>query len=94
MLQVLQTSSLEAVIRSQSPEESVPLEPFTLYSILVSACTTAGCTASEPVIARTLAQVPTGLKAPTVTNVTATSMLVEWEIPDSPNGNIIKWVLS
>ena len=64
------------------------LSPFTAYTYVVQACTSGGCSLSPSMLARTNEAPPTGLASPTVQALSATSILVSWTAPDTPNGII------
>ena len=64
------------------------LTPFTAYSYVIQACTSGGCSLSPSTLARTNEAPPTGLATPTVQALSATSILVSWTPPDTPNGII------
>lgn len=67
------------------------LFPFTLYNFVVRACTSGGCGTSEPAAVQTLEAPPTLQAMPSVSTLTNTSLLVEWEEPDAPNGNVVRY---
>ncbi len=55
----------------------------------------AGGFASSPVVSiQTLEDIPDGISAPVITVISATSLLITWEAPESPNGDIIQYILS
>lgn len=67
------------------------LLPFTLYTFIVRACTSGGCGPSEPSTILTLEAPPTFQAMPNVSTLTNISLLVEWEEPDMPNGNVVQY---
>jgi usherin len=69
------------------------LEPFTLYSIRVSACTDAGCTLSPEATGRTSEGIPTQFSAPTIVQIQSESVELTWNEPAKPNGVPIRLVL-
>ena len=64
------------------------LTPFTAYTYVVQACTSGGCSLSPSMLARTDEAPPTGLAEPTVQALSASSILVSWSPPQTPNGII------
>lgn len=69
------------------------LQPFTVYSFVVQACTSGGCGPSDPSQVETAEAPPTFQPAPTVTTLSATSLSVQWAAPDQPNGVIIRYAV-
>lgn len=67
------------------------LLPFTVYSFFVRACTVTGCGTSESTQVQTLEAPPTFQMRPNVSTLTATSLFVEWEEPEEPNGVVIQY---
>ena len=67
------------------------LQPFTVYSFVVQACTSGGCGPSDPSQVETAEAPPTFQPAPTVTTLSATSLSVRWTAPDQPNGVIVRY---
>lgn len=65
---------------------------FSDHSFRVEACTLRGCGFSPRVSARTLPAAPTDLAAPTAL-VEAQSVLLRWDPPSSPNGDIDNYTL-
>lgn len=61
---VLQLDNREIYRGSQLSVALTDLRPHTSYQLLLSACTSGGCTASSPVSAVTEEAPPTGLSAP------------------------------
>lgn len=69
------------------------LRPYVVCEFVVSACTSVGCTASQPTTSRTDEAPPTGL-APATLRVTGTrSVEVSWQPPARPNGLITAYEL-
>ena len=62
------------------------LIPYTYYTIVVRACTDAGCLESPGVVAETKMSSPTGQQPPVVTATSSTELFVQWGPPDKPNG--------
>ena len=65
------------------------LNPFTLYTYTVKARNSAGSVTSTDASVRTQEALPLLFLAPTVANVMARSILLNWEEPTNPNGVII-----
>ncbi|MGH0120775.1 UNVERIFIED_CONTAM: hypothetical protein FKN15_027141 [Acipenser sinensis] len=70
------------------------LQPHTNYSFMVKACTSAGCSASQPSIGRTLQAAPQGVWS-SPRHVVVSSDVVElyWNEPSTPNGIISQYRL-
>ncbi|XP_003419924.2 usherin [Loxodonta africana] len=67
------------------------LDPFTVYTLTLEACTRAGCahSASQPLWT---GEAPPGSQlAPTVQSVGSTSVELSWSEPVNPNGKIIRY---
>ncbi|XP_062403996.1 phosphatidylinositol phosphatase PTPRQ [Sardina pilchardus] len=69
------------------------LRPFTEYSFSVSAYTTVGEGPETHVSETTREQVPSSVQAVTYENVTSTSIMVTWEPPLQPNGQITHYTV-
>ncbi|XP_077990481.1 usherin-like [Glandiceps talaboti] len=69
------------------------LEPYQLYSFVLVACTTGGCTSSIPVTERPLEAPPRGMNAPVALPSGPQSMVISWNEPQIPNGLITSYVL-
>ncbi|KAI5940642.1 Usherin [Manis javanica] len=67
------------------------LEPFTLYTLVLEACTGAGCAHSAPQPLRTDEAPPHSQLAPTVQSVGSTSVELSWSEPVNPNGKMIRY---
>ena len=67
------------------------LSPFTLYSFVLRACTSAGCSLSMPGNESTDEAAPQFQPAPSVTVVDQSSVLVSWVKPSQPNGIILQY---
>nr|XP_032625073.1 usherin-like [Chelonoidis abingdonii] len=67
------------------------LEPFTLYTLVLEACTVAGCTRSSPQPVRTDEAPPASQLAPVIQSVNATNIELSWSEPINPNGKIIHY---
>ena len=65
---------------------STLLSPFTIYSFILQACTSGGCTNSSASTAITLEAPPTGFNDPIISNVGAVSLVISWTPPTYPNG--------
>ncbi|XP_055581897.1 usherin [Falco cherrug] len=67
------------------------LEPYTLYTLVLEACSVAGCTRSAPQPVRTGEAPPASQMAPVIQAVNATNIELSWLQPISPNGKIIRY---
>ena len=65
-----------------------PLLPFTCYEVDIEACTSAGCARSTMAQTTTAEGAPQGVPAPSVTIVSADSLLVTVQPPTQPNGRL------
>lgn len=80
--QVLRTSSNETDVTS--------LKPVTVYVVSVDVCTSVGCTRSPVVYVTTASELPQGLVAPEISNITSTAMDLNWSNPHIANGDIVR----
>lgn len=67
------------------------LEPYTEYTLLLEACTEAGCTRTVPQRVTTEEAPPTSQPAPLVQQVQARSVELHWSPPAQPNGRILQY---
>uniref|UniRef100_A0A8C6X579 Usherin n=1 Tax=Naja naja TaxID=35670 RepID=A0A8C6X579_NAJNA len=67
------------------------LEPFTEYTLLLEACTAAGCTHSSPQQIWTDAAPPASQMAPVIHLVNSTSIELSWSEPINSNGKIMRY---
>ncbi|MGH0160152.1 UNVERIFIED_CONTAM: hypothetical protein FKN15_047159, partial [Acipenser sinensis] len=67
------------------------LEPYTVYTLVLEACTNAGCTRSAPQPIRTDEAPPSSQPAPVAQSVNATSIELTWAQPTHPNGKISEY---
>lgn len=90
---VMVTSDLNSTVFSGNTlGTNVPdLLPYTTYNFLLRACTVTGCGISMPTDVRTLEAPPTFQMSPNVSTLAAESLLVEWEEPDQPNGEVVRY---
>ena len=65
------------------------LQPFTSYSLQLSACTSAGCTSGTLQTATTAEVAPSGQATPTLVSLSPRSVEVTWVPPSQPNGIIL-----
>lgn len=65
----------------------------TTYSFTVRAFTSAGGTSGPPSSIRTLDDVPEGLAEPKAVAINATAVMITWQSPLKPNGDITEYVL-
>lgn len=69
------------------------LEPFTVYTVTVQACTVVGCVTSNSSSVLTHESVPMLQGAPTVFALSPSSVSISWQAPDKPNGIIVNYIL-
>uniref|UniRef100_A0A8C1J3X3 Usherin n=1 Tax=Cyprinus carpio TaxID=7962 RepID=A0A8C1J3X3_CYPCA len=67
------------------------LEPFTVYTLILEACTEAGCTRTAPQCITTEEAAPSSQPAPTVQQVQSRSVELCWSPPAHPNGRILQY---
>ncbi|MFT7813012.1 usherin [Arapaima gigas] len=67
------------------------LEPYTVYSLVLEACTEAGCSRTAPQVVITEEAPPSSLPAPTAWNVGAYSVELRWSPPTQTNGRITQY---
>ncbi|XP_058895005.1 usherin [Kogia breviceps] len=71
------------------------LQPYTNYSFTLRACTSAGCTSSEPFLGQTLQAAPQGVwVTPRHIIINSTTVELYWSPPEKPNGLISQYQLS
>ncbi|XP_060145902.1 usherin [Globicephala melas] len=71
------------------------LQPYTNYSFTLRACTSAGCTSSEPFLGQTLQAAPQGVwVTPRHIIINSTTVELYWSLPEKPNGLISQYQLS
>ncbi|XP_025748029.1 usherin [Callorhinus ursinus] len=71
------------------------LQPYTNYSFTLTACTSAGCTSSEPFLGQTLQAAPEGVwVTPRHIIINSTTVELFWSPPEKPNGLISQYQLS
>ncbi|OXB77922.1 UNVERIFIED_CONTAM: hypothetical protein H355_015208, partial [Colinus virginianus] len=70
------------------------LQPYTNYSFLLTACTSAGCVSSQPLSGQTLQAAPLGVwPKPHHIIVSSTEVEIYWSEPKIPNGLITQYRL-
>ncbi|KJE93164.1 hypothetical protein CAOG_03992 [Capsaspora owczarzaki ATCC 30864] len=69
------------------------LEPYTSYTYVVYAKTSAGSTASPNATVRTLEDVPASINPPVLQPYNRTSLNITWSAPDLPNGLLVRYTL-
>lgn len=69
------------------------LEPWTVYSLTLEACTSAGCTRTPPQDITTAAAPPASLPPPRPVFIGPDSVSLSWGPPAQPNGPIGEYVL-
>ncbi|KAK7153113.1 hypothetical protein R3I93_011118 [Phoxinus phoxinus] len=67
------------------------LEPYTVYTLVLEACTETGCTRSAPQRVTTEEAAPSSQPAPTVQQVQSRSVELRWSPPAQPNGRILQY---
>ena len=67
------------------------LSPFTLYSLVLRACTSVNCSLSMPANGSTDEAAPQFQSPPIVTVIDDTSLRVSWVEPSQPNGIIVQY---
>ncbi|XP_016124971.1 usherin [Sinocyclocheilus grahami] len=67
------------------------LEPYTVYTLVLEACTEAGCTRTAPQRVTTEEAAPSSQPAPTVQQVQSRSVELRWYPPTHPNGRILQY---
>lgn len=67
------------------------LRAFTMYSFFIRACTAGGCGDSSLAQVQTLEAPPTFQSPPSVSTLTAATVLVEWVGPEVPNGIVTQY---
>ncbi|XP_060070524.1 usherin-like [Ylistrum balloti] len=77
----------------QTVGENMALMPFTMYALQSQVCTGGGCATSGPIIAKTGAAKPTGLRAIKVMDTNSSTIRLGWSYPTSPNGAIIRFLI-
>uniref|UniRef100_A0A8B9DBN8 Usherin n=1 Tax=Anser cygnoides TaxID=8845 RepID=A0A8B9DBN8_ANSCY len=70
------------------------LQPYTNYSFILTACTSAGCASSQPLSGQTLQSAPHGVwPKPHHIIVSSTEVEIYWTEPKKPNGLITQYQL-
>lgn len=67
---------------------SVGLQPFSMHTYIIQACTEAGCGSSDPSNATTFEAVPDGINEPIIHSVTANSFVAIIQGVVNPNGMV------
>ena len=65
------------------------LAPYTLYTVTLTACTSAGCVSGYPSSVTTLESIPGAMQPPQVSPASPTSAVVTWRAPGIPNGVVV-----
>ncbi|KAF7704133.1 hypothetical protein HF521_021205 [Silurus meridionalis] len=90
---ILQTN-MEEVYRGKKLSVQVSnLKPHTSYSLILTACTNGGCTASLPTSVLTREAPPSSMPTPSLKVTGPESVEVSWKEPDHPNGVITGYEL-
>ncbi|XP_074120778.1 usherin [Sminthopsis crassicaudata] len=70
------------------------LSAYTNYSFTLTACTSVGCTTSQPIVSRTLQAAPQGVwSIPRHIIINSTTVELYWNEPEKPNGLISEYQL-
>ncbi|XP_061670381.1 usherin isoform X4 [Syngnathoides biaculeatus] len=69
------------------------LEPWTVYTLTLEACTSAGCTRSSPQRVTTAAAPPASQPPPTPLSISSDRVSLTWGPPAQPNGPIADYYL-
>ena len=69
------------------------LTPYTLFTVTITACTSAGCTAGGPSSVLTLESIPGPMQPPLLSATSPTSILISWKPPSIPNGVIVHYTV-
>lgn len=69
------------------------LLPYTQYTFSVRACTDSGCANGTASTARTMQALPEGVAVPTVTEVAAHSLSLQWTAPTRANGPLASYAV-
>ncbi|KAG8443757.1 hypothetical protein GDO86_009076, partial [Hymenochirus boettgeri] len=64
------------------------LQPYTNYSVVLEACTAAGCTRTFPQLIQTEEALPTVQLAPLIHLISSTHVELTWSPPIQPNGKV------
>ncbi|KAM5165253.1 usherin [Mantella aurantiaca] len=67
------------------------LEPYTVYYLVLEACTSAGCTRTFPQRIRTEEASPSSQLPPHVHSINASHITLSWSPPTQPNGQMIRY---
>ena len=70
------------------------LTPNTLYTFQLLVFNSGGSAASPTVEIQTPEDIPDGISAPTIEVINSTALLVTWQQPTQPNGDIIRYILT
>lgn len=70
------------------------LQPFTLYTYTIQACTSGGCSLSPNASATTLEDSPADFVAPVLEALSATEISLQWNPPQMPNGIITHYLVN
>lgn len=65
------------------------LNPFTVYSYFIQACTSGNCSSSTPMVARTDEAPPEGLRLPSITSITSYTFAITVNTVMEPNGIVV-----
>ena len=86
-------SRVDSISITTYVDKSQYIQASTLYEYYILACTTAGCTQTEPVFVTTLSAAPEGILPPDLSAIDSSNIKADWKAPVKPNGKIIKYQL-
>ena len=69
------------------------LQPFTEYTLFLQACTSVGCANGTSSVGQTRPDAPMGLAPPILTVLGPSSIFAQWQLPNDPNGVIMRYEL-
>lgn len=69
------------------------LVPFQEYAFVLVACTSGGCSESQPAFERPFSAAPEGMAPPVLRALDSRRVEVSWSEPESPNGVILRYEL-
>ncbi|XP_075060358.1 usherin [Mixophyes fleayi] len=67
------------------------LDPYTVYTLVLEACTAGGCTRTFPQVVRTEEASPSSQFPPQITSLNSSHIHLTWVPPVHPNGKIIRY---
>ncbi|KAM9316854.1 usherin [Gastrophryne carolinensis] len=67
------------------------LEPYTVYSLVLEACTSVGCTRTIPQLIQTGEAPPSSQLPPHIDSFNASHITLMWSPPSQPNGKMVRY---